>query len=72
MPPPVEITAAQAQAQDLRHGNVGYYVVVDDHPPFHGYEYHGHATNNLGVPAQAPIAPPAPVRTDFTFPHTNF
>lgn len=71
MPPPVENTAAQAQAQDLRHGNVGYYVVVDDHPPFHEYEYHGHATNNFGVPAQAEIAPPAPVRTDFTFPHTN-
>jgi hypothetical protein len=73
MPPPVENTAARGQAQDLRHGDMTYYVVADDRPPLH--EYHGHGVNNyagaaLGVPAQAQVTPPAPVCTGFTFPHT--
>ena len=64
MPSHVETTAAQGQAQVLWHGDMGYCVVADDHPPLH--EYHGYATNNyagvdLGVPAQAQVAPPAPV-----------
>ena len=76
MPPPVENTAAQleAQAQDMRNGDMGYYVVADDRSQLP--EYHGHAIDNyagadLSVPAQAQVVPPAHVCIGFTFSHTN-
>jgi hypothetical protein len=51
---------------------MGYYDMANDHPPLH--EHHDRAINYyaevaLDVPAQA--VPPAPVCTDFTFPHTH-
>jgi hypothetical protein len=71
MPPTV---AAQGQPQDLQYVDMGYCNMVDDHPPLH--EHRDHAINNyagvaLDVSAQAQAAPPAPVCTDLTFPHTR-
>jgi hypothetical protein len=71
MPPPV---AAQGQPQDLWYADMGFYNMVNVRPLLH--EHHDHAINNyagiaLDVPAQAQAAPPAPVCTDPTFPHTH-
>ena len=68
MPVPVENISAQGQLQDLQYG-----YNADDRPPLH--EHLDHAINNYAgvasdIPAQAHAAPPAPVSTDLTFPHT--
>ena len=71
MSPPVENTVAQARPQDL--GYMGSYDMANHHPPLHGH--HDRAVNNyagvaLDVPAQAQVAPLAPVCTCLTLPHT--
>ena len=73
MPPPIENVAVQGQLQDLRYVDIGYNDMANDYPPLH--EHRDHVINNyagvaLDVPAQAHAAPPAPVSTDLTFPHT--
>ena len=72
MPPSVEYTAAQGQhqPQDLQFLDMGYYDMVGDRPPLH--EPRNSAAMNYGgvgldVPAQAQVAPPAPVCTDLAF-----
>jgi hypothetical protein len=49
---------------------MGYYDVVNGHPPLH--DHRGHVINNhpgvaLDVPAQLQVAPPVPVCTEPTF-----
>ena len=76
MPPPVENIAAQAQRQDWRYVDMGYYDMANDYPPPQGHGDHivGYNARIIqGVPAQAHVArlaPPAPVCTDLTLPHT--
>jgi hypothetical protein len=53
---------------------MGYYDMVNGYPPPQGH--HDHIVgDNAGVvqdvPAQAHLAPPAPVCTDLTLPHTH-
>jgi hypothetical protein len=75
MPPPVENVAAQAQAQDLQYVDMGNYAdVANDYPPPQGHLDHiiGNNTRIVqDVPAQAHVAPPAPVCTDLTLLHTH-
>ena len=73
MSPPVDNTAPQGQAQDLQYEDMGYYKIANDHPPLH--EHHDQPIDNyapvaLNVPTQAQAAPPIPVCTDPSFPHT--
>jgi len=71
MPPLVENNAAQAQPQDV---DMGYYDMAYDHPPPQGRRDHiigDNARIVQDVPAQAPLAPPAPVCTDLMLPHTH-
>jgi hypothetical protein len=74
MPPPVENIAAQAQPQELQYVDMGYYDMANDYPPPQGHRDHiigDNARIVQDVPAQAPFAPPAPVRTHLTLPHTQ-
>jgi hypothetical protein len=70
-PPPVENIAAQ---QDLQYVDMGYYDMANDYPPPQGHRDHiigDNARIDQDVPAQAHVAPPEPVCTDFTLPHTH-
>ena len=74
MPPPVEDIAAQAQPQDLQYVDMGYYDIANDYPPPQGHRDHiigDNARIVQDVPAQVHVAPPAPVCTDLTLPHTH-
>jgi hypothetical protein len=73
MPPPVENIAAQAQPQDLQYVDTGYYDMANECPPPQGHRDHiiGDSARIVqNVPAQAHVAPPAPVSTGVTLPHT--
>jgi hypothetical protein len=74
MPPPVENVAAQAQAQDLQYVHMGNYDMVNDYPLPQGHLDHIIGDNARIVqdgPVQAHVAPPAPVCTVLTLPHTH-
>ena len=63
-----------AQPQDVQYLDMGYYHVVNGHPPLH--ENPDHAINNyagaaLDVPAQGQAAPSDPVCTNLTCTHTH-
>ena len=73
MPPPVENFAAQGHPQDLQYVDIGHYNMANDHHPPH--EHRDYTINNYaGIAHNVPAgpAPPAPVSTDLTFPHTHF
>jgi hypothetical protein len=78
MSPPVENVPAQAQPQDVQHVDMGYYDMANDYPQPQGYEP-GYPGDNARyfrdvrnhVPAQAYVAPAAPVCIDLTLPHTH-
>jgi hypothetical protein len=66
MPPSVENIAAQAQPQDLQYVDMGYYDRANDYPSLPGHRDHIFADDARivqDVPAQAHVAPPAPVCT---------
>jgi hypothetical protein len=74
MPPSAEYAAAQAQPQDLQYVDMGYYDMANDYPPPQGHRDHiigDNARIVQDVPAQAHVAPPMPVCTDLTLPHTH-
>jgi hypothetical protein len=73
MPPPVDNHVVQGQQQDLQYDVMGYYNIANDHPPPHGHRddaINDYAAFALDVPSHAQAAPPAPVCTDLSFPHT--
>lgn len=74
MPPPVEIIAAQAQAQDLQDVDMGFYDIANNDFPPQGHRDHfiGDDARILqGDPAQAHVPLPALVCTDLTLPHSH-
>jgi hypothetical protein len=75
MSPPIENVAVQAQAQDLQYVDMGNYDAANDYPPPpRGHLDHiigDNARNVQDVPAQAHVAPPAPVCIDLTLLHTH-
>jgi hypothetical protein len=74
MAPPVETLAAQAQPQDLQYVDMGYYGMANGSPSSQGHRDHiigDNARIVQDVPAQAHVAPPAPVCTDLTLPYTH-
>ena len=53
---------------------MGYYDMANDYPSPQGHRDHiigDNARIVQDVPAQAHVAPPAPVSTDVALPHTN-
>ena len=74
MPPPIENIAAQPRPQELPDADMGYYDMANDHFPPQGHRDHIIGDNPRilqDVPAQAYIAPPAPVCTALPLPHTH-
>jgi hypothetical protein len=72
-PPPVENVAAQGQPQGLQNVDMDNYDVANDYPPPQEHRDHIIADNLNArivqdVPAQAHVAPPAPVCTDLSLP----
>ena len=71
---PAENIAVQAQPQDLEYVDMGYYDIANDHPAPQGHRdpiIGDNARIVQDIPAQAYVAPSAPVCTDLMLPYTH-